>query len=87
MTNIILNGTVTTETALNSAIAAANSETTAGTYEIDLAGNITETGPLTGISLHSGVTLVINGGGIYQGLVVDAGTVSVENRFLAVCCG
>jgi hypothetical protein len=84
----ILGSNITTVAQLDAALAQANAETTAGAYEIDLGANATIalTQALTAISLHSGVTLdiegngaTINGESAQQGLVVNAGTVTVEN--------
>ena len=78
MANIILTPSdgkpITTVAELNSVIAQADAETKAGTYEIDLAGNIALTSALEAINLRSGDTLTINGagdtlsgGGLYRG--------------------
>jgi plastocyanin len=90
VTNTIINGAVTTETALNSAITTADNETTAGTYEIDITGNIAETADLEAINLHAGVTLVINGGGEtlngqgnQRGFFVYSGTVDISGLTIA----
>src|ERR1700761_8274241 len=86
---------VTTVAALDTAIALANTETTAGTYVIDLGTNasIALTQALTAINLHSNVTLDIEGDGAtldgknestgqsfnQQGLFVSSGTVTIES--------
>src|ERR1700753_609416 len=88
MTTVLGGGPITTVAALNSAIAQANAETISGTYEIDLGPNasIALTQALTAISLHSGVTLDIEGDGAtlnglnaQQGLFVNSGNVTIEN--------
>jgi hypothetical protein len=75
---------------LESVILQANSETAPGTYEIDFGNTAALTGALTAIDLHAGVTLdiegngkAIDGGSQYQGLVVTAGTVTIENLGLS----
>ena len=92
----ILGSNITTVAALDAAIAQANAETTAGAYEIDLGANATIalTQALTAISLHSGVTLdiegndaTINGESEQQGLVVQDGAVTVENLTIEYCAG
>ncbi len=69
-------------------IAQANAETASGTYVINLGTNATIalTQALTEISLHSGVTLDIEGNGAtingesnQRGLFVNAGNVTIEN--------
>jgi hypothetical protein len=90
LTNTIINSAVTSEAALNNAIIAADSETIAGTYTIDITGSIAETAALEAINLHTGVTLVINGGGEtlngegdQRGLFVYAGIVDIDNLTIA----
>ena len=78
-----------TAVTLNQDIATVDAATSGG-FIIDLQGNITETANLDAINLQSGVQLTINGsngsGGSYTldgagsfGLVVDAGSVTIEN--------
>ncbi len=76
---------VSTEAALNQAIATANAAT-AGNFVIDITGSITESGTLTGISLAAGVELIIegagntlNGAGTYAGLYVHTGNVTIDD--------
>jgi pectate lyase len=71
---------------LNQDIATVDAATSGG-FIIDLQGNITETANLKVINLQSGVQLTISGsggsstldGGGSFGLVVDAGSVTIEN--------
>jgi hypothetical protein len=70
---------------LSAAIQNANA-LTSGSYTISLIGSIGEAGNLPVISLHSGVSLVIDGGGnnlsgqgVYEGLFVQAGSVLIES--------
>jgi autotransporter-associated beta strand protein len=87
MSDTILATGVTSESALNAAIASANTMTAGGTYEIDLAaGTIDVTAALTVINLAAGVTLdiegagaTLDGGGAQRGLFVYSGAVSVAN--------
>ena len=88
----ILGSNVTTIAQLDNLIAQANAQTTSGTYEIDLGANasIALTQALTAISLHSGVTLDIEGNGAtingqnsQQGLFVNSGNVTIENLTIA----
>jgi hypothetical protein len=88
----IINGLVATETELNAAIALANGETVAGSYEIDLNGtaiDTTQVAPLATINLKSGVSLTINGeglsidgGGSGRGLFVYSGAVNIQNLII-----
>src|SRR5271167_2244363 len=86
--------TASTELQLDAAIAEANAATS-GDFVINLGTTITETADLTAIDLQSGVTLTIDGsdgsggyftldgGGLYNGISVDAGgagsVATVEN--------
>jgi len=98
MSSDVLATSVSTLSALNAAIAAADQATTAGSYEIDLAAgaNIELTGALNAINLHAGVTLDIEGEGAtlnganaqgvsdhQRGLFVYAGTVTIESLTIA----
>jgi Hint domain len=80
--------TITNIADLDNVIAQANAETASGTYVINLGTNATIalTQALTEISLHSGVTLdieghgaTINGESNQRGLFVNAGNVTIEN--------
>jgi hypothetical protein len=75
---------------LDNVILQADSETTPGAYEIDFGNTVALTGALPAIDLNTGVTLdiegdgkTIDGGSQYQGLVVTAGTVTIENLGLS----
>jgi autotransporter passenger strand-loop-strand repeat protein len=78
--------TASTRAELNQDIATVDAATS-GDFTIDLQGNITETANLDAISLQPGVQLTINGSGGSNtldgagsfGLVVDAGSVTIEN--------
>ncbi len=81
---------VGTEAALNAAIDAANAASAGTTETIQLTGNITLATALDAVALANGVTLVIegsggtlSGGGTQQGLVLDAGTVAVQDLTIA----
>ena len=84
-------GTVGTIADLNLAITAANGETTAGIYEIDINSTIAlGATPLDIINLASGVTLdivgngnTLDGGGGQRGLFVYTGTVDIAHLTLA----
>jgi hypothetical protein len=76
---------VTTEDALNRAIAQADS-LTSGSATIVLGNDITETVDPTAFNLHSGVSVTLDGAGYaldgndaYRGLFVYAGAVTIEN--------
>jgi hypothetical protein len=97
--NDVIASNVSTVADLNVAIIAADGETTAGVYEIDLASgaDIELTQALEAINLATGVTLDIEGDGAtldgknettgvsdnQRGLFVYAGTVMVENVTIA----
>jgi hypothetical protein len=79
--------TATSFTLLNNDIIAADQLTT-GSYTITIQGTITATADLTAIDLDAGVSLTINtaggggtlsGNGLYRGLFVYQGDVTVEN--------
>ena len=81
--------TASTTAQLNQDIATVDAASSGG-FVIDLQGNITETANLDAINLQSGVQLTINGSGGSAGshtldgagsfgLVVDAGSVAIEN--------
>jgi hypothetical protein len=63
MSNVVINGNVTSAAALNLAINQAAGESAPGTYEIDLGSNIQLTTALAAIQLQPGVTLDIEGNG------------------------
>ncbi len=76
---------VTDFASLNAAIDAADAAA-AGDFVVTLANDITETGTLDAVNLHTGVTLTIDGGGHaldgagqYRGLFAYAGTLTVSN--------
>jgi hypothetical protein len=86
--------TVNTEAELNAAIATLNAggvfdnDQAYGAFTINLGADITLTSALTAIDLPSNISLTISGGSndysingnkAYQGLVVDAGAVTIEN--------
>jgi fibronectin-binding autotransporter adhesin len=86
-TEVELAQTATSEATLNSLIGAANAATS-GAFTILINGQITESGALTTIALHSGVTLNLVGenGGIidgnnsaHAGLIVSSGAVNIDN--------
>ena len=77
---------VATFAQLNAAIQQADQDATAGdSYTITLTASITETADLDALNLHGGVDVSILGGGftldgngLYRGLFVYAGTVTVR---------
>lgn len=74
----VIAGSASTEADLNAALVAAAGETTAGTYEIDLGGDTTETTALKAVDLRLGVSLVING----QGHTLDGGGAGPARRLV-----
>ena len=92
MTIILNSGNpVTTEADLNAALATANAEAAgAGAFEIDLGGSLSLNSALQAISLASGVSLdihgggaTLDGGGAQGGFVVAAGSVTLQNMTIA----
>jgi hypothetical protein len=76
---------------LNNAIAAFNRFTTPGSYTIDLSGTLKETADLSAIAnANPGVSLLLDGfgatldgAGLYPGLAISAGTVTVQDLTIA----
>jgi hypothetical protein len=82
--------TANSYSSLFSDIQAINATTTQGNYTITLGADITAGGDLEAISLASGVNLTINGAGftysgngLYEGLFVYQGNVTVQNLTIA----
>jgi hypothetical protein len=91
LANIIGAAPAASFTDLVNDINAANGETTAGTYTIQVSGSIDLAGALPEVQLASGVTLdiqgengaTLNGGGAQAGLYVYSGDVSISHLVIA----